>query len=250
MIELLKFFLEKLNFLAIAEFWRKRNNRKAAARLHLVLLQSYEIIELYRIILDELRAALESHERQDDRHRFFIDTARIAWLLQRQASNLEVMERLSVQLLNEIKLLDHQFEQAYRDIVPGKLGVLAWAIGALRSARLPLNEDDAKLFPAAADGKYRTLWFTSDPPKEDRREVDLYLYGWDGTEKEVVDVNIRDGDEFFRVLKWYLETNKPYERLQELEHLTANYRQALIDNFSLEDILSDIGAISRHRYWS
>lgn len=82
MLELLKFFLEKLDFLAIAEFLRKRNNRRAAARLYLVLVRSYEIIKLYRIILDELKAALESHERQDDKHRFFINPARIAGLLQ------------------------------------------------------------------------------------------------------------------------------------------------------------------------
>ena len=66
MLELIKFFLEKLDFLAIAEVLRKRKNRQLAARLHAILVQSYEIIELYRVLLDELRAALESHRRVED----------------------------------------------------------------------------------------------------------------------------------------------------------------------------------------
>jgi hypothetical protein len=40
MLELIKFFLEKLDFLAIAEVLRKRKNRQLAARLHAILVQS------------------------------------------------------------------------------------------------------------------------------------------------------------------------------------------------------------------
>jgi hypothetical protein len=49
MLELLKFVLDKIDFVGLVEMLRKRNNRKSAARLHLILIQSYEIIELYRI---------------------------------------------------------------------------------------------------------------------------------------------------------------------------------------------------------
>jgi hypothetical protein len=38
MLELFKFILERLDFLAIAEALRQRKNRKAAARLHLILI--------------------------------------------------------------------------------------------------------------------------------------------------------------------------------------------------------------------
>ena len=92
MLELIKLFLEKIDFLAIAESLRKRKNRQGAARLHLILVQSYEIIEIYRILLNELRSALESNQRIDDRHRFSLNPAYISSLLERQASNLEVME--------------------------------------------------------------------------------------------------------------------------------------------------------------
>ncbi len=37
MLELLKFLFEKLDFIAIAEYVRKRGNRRNAARLHLIL---------------------------------------------------------------------------------------------------------------------------------------------------------------------------------------------------------------------
>jgi hypothetical protein len=250
MLELLKFFLKKLDFVAIAEFLRKRNNRRSAARLHLVLVQSYEIIEVYRTILDELKAALDSHERQEDKYRFFLNPGRIASLLQRQASNLDVMEHLTIDLLREIKILDNRFEEVYRAIIPHKFGILFEAERLLRDARLPLNEDHVQMFPAATDGIYRTLWFTEDALETDRKEVEKYLYGWHGTEKPVVDVNIYDGDEFFRLLKWYLETNKPYERLKELEDITESYKRALVENFTLEEILSDIGTISRHNNWT
>lgn len=250
MLTLLKIFLQKLDFVAIAEFLRKRNNRRAAARLHLVLVQSYEIIELFEIILDELRAALESHRQTDSAHRFFINPDRIATLLQRQASNLNLMEFLTIDLLSEIQILDTRFEQAFRALFPHKFGILWEAQTLLSSARFPLNEDGVETFPAARDGVYRTVWFTSEAPTENRNDVEKFLYGWTGTPKEVVDINLRDGDAFFRLLDWYFTSNNPYERLNELKTLTECYKQALISNFSLEEILSDIGSISRHSNWS
>src|SRR6266540_5405164 len=101
MLELIKFFLEKIDFLGITEVFCKCKNRQVAAGLHVILVQSYEIIELYRVLLDELRAALESHRLADDRHRFSLNPDRIASLLDRQASNLQVMQTLTLDLFNE-----------------------------------------------------------------------------------------------------------------------------------------------------
>lgn len=177
---------------------------------------SYEIIEIYRVILDELKAALRSHESHDDKHQFYINPTRIAGLLRRQASNLEILDQLSASVINEIVILDSRFEQTFRQITPGKAGILFDAQFPLSDGRIPLNEDDAHHFPAAADSTYRTLWFTRDTPKQDRQEIRKYLYGWTGTEKKVVDVNIHDGDKFFRLLSWYFENNRPYVQLENL----------------------------------
>lgn len=250
MLELIKFFLEKLDFLAIAEVLRKRKNRQLAARLHAILVQSYEIIELYRVLLDELRAALESHRRVEDGHRFFLNPARIASLLDRQSSNLQVMETLSLDLMNELRVLDNKFAEAYRSLLPHKFGILFQARGLLAEGRLPLVESGPENFPATVEGEYRTLWFTWEAPKEDRQEIEKYLYGDNGQEKTIVDVNIHDGDAFFRELKRYFEKENPLNRLDEIEKLTENYRNVLLENFSIEDILSEIGKVRRHYSWA
>jgi hypothetical protein len=96
----------------------------------------------------------------------------------------------------------------------------------------------------------RTLWFTWDPPKVDRKEVEKYLYGWDGTEKQIIDVNCHDGDEFFHQLNWYFETHDPHARLSNLKALAESYRSALLENFALEDLLADIGSVRKHYSWT
>jgi hypothetical protein len=250
MLELIKFFLEKIDFLAIAEALRKRKNRRVAARLHVILVQSYEIIELYHVLLDELRAALRSHQREDDRHQFFLNPARIASLLNRQASNLQVMETLTIDLINELRILDNKFTEAYRSLFPGKFGILFMAQGLLAAGRFPLVESGPHHFPATVEGEYRTLWFTSEAPQEDRKEIEEYLYGWNGQEKTIVDVNIHDGDAFFRELNRYFQEEEPMKRLREIEELTENYKNVLLQHFSIEDLLSEIGKIRRHENWA
>lgn len=246
MLELLKFLLEKLDFVSIAEVVRKRGNRRAAARLHLILVQSYEIIELYSILLDELQAALETHEVVGERHRFHLNPSRISSLLSRQSSNLAVMETLTHDLLDELRVVNNQFAEAYRSLMPGKFGILFEAEGLLAGGRLPLAETDPSIFPASVDGAYRTLWFTPDPPKENRREVEEYLYGWNGQEKAVLDVNIHDGDAFFEAVREYFRTENPVKRLQDLKEATEGYREVLLSTFTTEDLLADISKVRRH----
>lgn len=246
MLELIKLLLEKIDFLAIAEALRKRKNRQGASRLHLILVQSYEIIEIYDILLHELRSALESHQRIDDRHRFSLNPAYISSLLERQSSNLQVMETLTIDMMDELRILDNKFAEAYRSLFPGKFSILFEAQGLLAGGRLPLVESGPQHFPASVQGEYRTLWFTPKAPKEDRREIEKYLYGWNGKEKTIVDVNIHDGDIFFLELKRYFDEENPIKRLSEIEELTENYRDILLKNFSVEDLLSEIGKVRRH----
>lgn len=246
MIELLKFLLEKLDFVSIAEAVRKRGNRRAAARLHLILVQSYEIIELYTILLDELHAALEAHKVVGERHRFHLNPSRVTSLLARQSSNLAVMDTLTHDLIDELLVLDNKFTKYYRSLMPGKFGILFEAEGLLAGGRLPLAETEPSVFPASADGAYRTLWFTPDPPKEDRREVEKYLYGWNGREKTVLDVNIHDGDAFFEAVREYFRTENPVGRLKDLKKATEEYREVLLSTFTTEDLLADISKVRRH----
>jgi hypothetical protein len=247
MLTLIKAFLDKIDFLRIAETLRKRNNRRLAAGLHAVLIQSYEIIELYRILLQELRAALKSHQTKEKAHRFFLNPARIAHLLSRQSSNLEVMETITGDLLDELRVLDNSFAELYRSVFPGKFGILSEAQGLLNQARLSVSEGDSAAFPANSLGEYRTLWFTWDRPNEDdRRNITRFLYGDDGREKVVVEVNNHDGDAFFRELERYFRDDDPEGTLKAIEELTEGYRTVLLEHFSVDDLLGDIARVRRH----
>jgi hypothetical protein len=250
MLELLKFLLEKLDFVKFAESARKRRNRKTAAQLHLILVQSYEIVELYEVILDELRAALETHQRTDEYHRFDLNPSRIASLLARQSSNLSVMEELIINMLDELRILDNDIAEAYRKIFPGKWSILFEAEALLANGRLPLAETAPDTFPATENGEYRTLWFTSEPPREDREQIENYLYPGRDETNRVFDVNVHDGDAFFHELERYFRTENPLGRLKKLKELTERYRIILLETFTLEDILSDISKVRKHQSWA
>ncbi|HBP89695.1 MAG TPA: hypothetical protein DD706_18565 [Nitrospiraceae bacterium] len=209
-------------------------------------MQSYEIIELYRVLLDELRAALESHERANEHRRFYLNPSRIASLLARQSSNLAVMETLLTDLFDELRILDNQFAETYRHIIPGKFSILFQAEQLLGEGRLPLLETDPSAFPATDDGVYRTLWFSAEPPPENRAEVEQYLYEWNGCQKTVVDVSIHDGDVFFKELSSYFRSEDPLNRIRKLEKMTEQYRDVLLRTFTLEDLLTDIAKVRKH----
>ena len=246
MLEIIRFFIEKIDFLKIAELARKRNDRLMAARLHLILVQSYEIIELYTVILGELESALEAHQKTENGYRFHLNEHRISALLLRQSSNLEVMETLTDDLFFELRTLDNDFLMAYRQLFPGKGTILNAASALLANARLPLAETGPGTFPMTRRGDYRTLWITREGAKHDRREIEKYLYGDNGKDKQVIDIAISDGDVFFDVLTDYLENEKPREKLSSIKSLTDSYRLVLQQNFTASELLSEIGTVAKH----
>lgn len=246
MLELLKFVLEKLDFIKLAEAIHRQRNRKAAAQLYLALIQAYEVLEIYRVLLDELTAALKGREVGDEHHHYYLNPSRVGTLLTRQASNLEVLDKLIRDLREELRIVDDEFAEMWAQLIPGKFGILLEAERLLLDGRLPVSEGGPENFPAAESGQYRSLWFTPQSPDEDRAQVEKYLYGWDGREKEIVDVNIFDGEKFYTELSRYLREEKPYQRLAELEKVTKRYRKALLEHFTLEDVLAEIGNVRRH----
>ena len=246
MIELLAALFRNLDFLRIAKFVRERQNRLLAARLHLVLVQSYEILELYDVLLKELHAALKTHTTTSEGHKFYLNGAHLSTLLARQASNLSIMETLTCDLLSELRVLDNEFVETYRSIIPGKGSILFEAELLLSSNRLPLAETEPGQFPASSDGSYRTLWLTDKKPQEDRRQIEQYLYGYNGQHRDIVDVRLDDGDAFFQELDRYFREQAPQRKLQELQELTEQYKQVLMGTFSTADLLADIGKVRRH----
>jgi hypothetical protein len=245
-IGLLTVLYRNLDFFKIARFVHERRDRLHAARLHLVLVQSYEILELYSVLLEELHAALESHTATAEGHKFYLNVPHLSSLLARQASNISIMESLTVDLLSELRVLDNEFVETYRSIIPGKGSILFEAEVLLSSSRLPLAATGPGEFPASADGSYRTLWLTDVKPQEDRRQIEKYLYGYDGQDRVVVDVRPDDGDIFFEELGRYFREQDPQKQLQELRVLTEQYKQALMETFTAADLLADIGKVRRY----
>ena len=70
------------------------------------------------------------------------------------------METLSLELLDELRVLDNKFAEAYRSLLPDKFGILFQGRGLLAEGRLPLVESGPENFPASVEGEYRTVWFT------------------------------------------------------------------------------------------
>jgi hypothetical protein len=246
MLTLLKYLFEKLDFAPIVEMLRQRNNREMAAQLHLVFVKACEILDLHKAILSDLNEAIQSHKRSDDAHTFKINPHRMIWLLQRQAANFEDMDFLVGKLTHALRILDPVLWRLYRDIEPGKAGILFDAQLILSNGRLPAVEQSVRELCVDENRKYRTLWFGEISPEENRQEMEKYLHGDDGRKKYVIDVNVRDGDRFFTELDRYFVSYEPLRRLQELDNHIENYRRILIDNFSVSDLLSDIRRVGRN----
>jgi hypothetical protein len=241
MLELIKFILEKIDVLSISEAIREEKNRKASSRLFLILVTSYEIIEEYERIISYLMEFLKGLENTENE--FYFNSAYMINLLNKQAFNLEKMDVLLYDLVRELRVVDNKFYVQYKELIPGKFGLLDDARSLLMSGRLSLVESGPSQFPADRNGSYRTLWFTETLPDEDREETEKYLYGWDGTEKNIVDVNIHDGPRFIEELKLYFERVRPFETLALLEGLTESYKNTLINNFTLEEVISEVGRV-------
>jgi tetratricopeptide (TPR) repeat protein len=245
MLTFLKWVFDHIDFVKIAEMQRGRANRKAAARLHLVLVTAYDIIETYEALLETLEKALVSYRVDGDRHIININSYWTAGVLRRQADNLMKMDRLLRDLYAEVKLLDPAFERTYREIFSGKFGIMFEAQMLLSQGRLPTHEDHP-MPPGDQPGlTYRTLWLGEIDPGTDREKERKYLHPINGTEKDVIDVHSSDGLAFAKELKRYFEIEKPYDRLDELRQAADTYKQALAANLTLSDVLAEIGSIKR-----
>jgi hypothetical protein len=241
MLAFLKWFFERIDFVKIAELQRGRNNRKAAARLHLVLVTAYDIIDVQETLLATLATALADYRKEGDRHIIGMNPHWTAGILRRQADNLEKLDRLLRDLYAEVRLLDPTFEANYRAMFAGKFGILFDAQSLLWQARLPIHEDHPVPWTDGEGLVYRTLWLGPIEAGTDREKERGYLHPMNGIEKEVIDVHSSDGTAFIVELERYFEVEKPYIRLAALKEAAESYKQALTEHLSLSDVLAEIG---------
>ena len=245
---MLSFFLWVLNhldFVKLSEFQRGRNTRKVSARLHLILVTAYDIIEVYEDLLKLLENTLQGYRLDGDRYIMSINPHWTEKLLRRQADNLGKLDRLVRDLYAEVRVLDPAFEKTYRELIPSKFGIFFETQQLLWQGRLGTHEDHPVPYAPRAGLTYRTLWLSEIPANYDREQDERYLHANDGMERTVIDVNLKDGEPFFRELARYLEEEQPYKRLAALRETAETYKQALIANISLEDALLEIGKLNR-----
>lgn len=241
MLAFLNWIFKQIDFAKLAELQRGRNNRKAAARLHMVLVTAYEIIDVQETLLDSLSAALKDYRIEGDRHIVNMNPHWTARMLMRQADNLEKLDRLLRDLYAEVRLLDATFEANYRAMYPGKFGVLFDAQHLLWQARLPIHEDHPMPWGDGEGLVYRTLWLGPIEAGIDRNEERRYIHPMNAIEKEVIDVHSSDGKAFLVELERYFEVEKPYARLATLKEAAQSYKEALVKHLSLSDVLAEIG---------
>ena len=246
MLSLLQWFLQKIDLLKVAEFLRTRNDRSATAKLYYVLVVTYDIIDIHEILLDELQAHLNAH-RNEDAPRFWINPARIAKLLSIQADNIDKLSTLTSQLYVQLRAISKDFKKVVDEVFSGKFGVLWSLSNLLQQGRLPTGDISRRI---TNQPNYRTLWFTWDPPSEDRSDIEKYLHGDSGQGKFVIDANTHDGEVFFRELERYLREERPFEKLKQLKDAAEELRQALETTFDVKDIISELGRVKVRRSWA
>jgi hypothetical protein len=60
-----------------------------------------------------------------------------------------------------------------------------------------------------------------------------------------VEVSVDDLKPFMALLEKYFSRANPLTSLKEIENAAESYKQALLQHFSLEDLLSDFGRVKR-----
>lgn len=244
MLSLFQWVLKQIDFVKLSEFQRGRNTRKVSAKLHLILVTAYDIIEVYNDLLRILENSLTDYRIDNDRYVISLNPHWTEKLLRRQADNLEKFDKLVRALYVEVRVLDPTFEKTYRDLVPSKFGIFFETQQLLWQGRFGTHEGHPIPYAPKAGLTYRTLWLSEVPKNHDREQDEKYLHADDGMERTVVDVHMKDGEPFFRELARYLDQERPFERLSALRETAESYKAALIANLSLEDVLIDLGKTS------
>lgn len=240
--------LEKVDFLKLSESIRGRANRRIAGHLFLALTVVYEIIEIFEMLLGELKASLVDYRAEAETYRFTLEPNRITALLQVQADNLGRLDYIFGELNEEIRFLSPEFAETCRELNFGnKFSVLTDAHILLTHARLPLNETFPAIPARAKQEIHRMLWFSPNPSPDDRRIMKEFLLGSADGEEKFVDVHITDGEPFFKELERHFYKDNPLELLNRLKLVADKYRTSLENNFTLSELLSDIGSI-KSRY--
>jgi len=241
--------LEKVDFLKLSEALRGRNNRQAAARLFLALTITYEIIEIFEVLVADLKCALESNRRSENACHFTLNPYRISELLKVQADNLGRLDHVLGDLYQEIRILSPEFERTLRQMGFGtKFTALLEAQIMLADACWPLNDEFLQPRPDMEPTVFKLLTFSSEVPSNDWDAKSSYGHAWAGTAHVVVDIPIQGKETFFEAIGEYFTQSDPFGRIERLRATAETYRAALEKHFTLSDLLSDIGSVkSRYR---
>jgi hypothetical protein len=149
--------------------------------------------------------------------------------IQEQSVNIRRVAHQIKMFDEELDILDAQLKRKIEVLVDSKWGFLTQLRHMLDANSFILLTDEEiinhlqQTVVRAADNRFFTRF---DIPK---------LYHND--EREIISSNTPWTDETYRIFKLYLETRKPKEQLENLEHVLQQLHSLLKENFSIQDIL-------------
>jgi hypothetical protein len=234
MIDLIKTLVETLTQVIpkIHEMRADRRKREIGAALFTLYVRLNETM----IAADDIIDSLEVYAKRMHRHLDYGDDAYALtggkWIAGKVRNQLTNFERLGALLHNHKVMLQIIDTDSYNKLIPlldYKFGALTYLSRIMRSGsvQLSINEDDLRRLMDSGD----------DQSALHRIMIDLEP-SWREAE---LSTTSEWGQETYEKVAAYLQEREPRKQLSEIRAALASLREALVSNFSLSDVLLEVG---------
>jgi hypothetical protein len=239
MLEIVKVILEvvgkALNPSEITKMRKEKKLRELGADLFLLYTHLNEIL----ITGEEIIRSLEGYVSRMERHLTQGDDAYAltagSWVKNKiveQSFSLRKFGRTAERFANEMQILDADAYRKLQPLISDKMNVLWGLISVMDGGYLPM------LGPTEAD-----LLMLAEQKKEDPHGSTFGKLSRIGHDLRVSSISSKvDWDEnIYKQIKEYLLTREPRKQLEEIRIVLQQIRASLEGNFSLQDVLLEVG---------
>lgn len=223
----------------VAEKSDKQNKRKfgkVLAECYLRLVDVITVAEKITTALERFKTEYENDKRFSS---FWID-----FELEEQLVNLRKLRESIRAVSKELYVLDPKAVFGLIDLVTGKASAIGVLQTALRAKSLPTHisyeknklEDQTSFVNSFGTASYdhlireELLFYSHVPPKN--------------LEVQSIDSQLGATEESYKIVKQYLQTEKPETRIKKLKSYMEKIRKIIVDNFEIEDILWAVGRVN------
>jgi len=239
MLEIVKVILEvlgkALNPSEISKMQKEKKLRKLGTELFLLYTHLNEILLTGEEIIHSLEVYVSRMERHLTQGNDAYALTAGSWIddkVVKQCISLGKFGRSVQRFTKELQVLDADSYRKLQPLLSGKMNALDSLLKVMGRGYLPVlgpSESDLRMLSEQSEDTYNFTHFEKLQviARETQQGAISYSVDWD--------------ENIYKQIKKYLSTREPHERLEEIRNVLQQIKTVLESNFSLQDILLEIG---------